>query len=1535
MESPSPSFASSRDAELERLNRLYRALIQVNQVIALALTRAELFERVCQVLVKHGGFSLAWVGWLEPLSRALEPVAQCGDDGYLASIRVYVDDRPEGQGPSGTAFREGRARISNDLFGDTSMAPWQDSIRRQGLRAAASFPLRFAGSVAGTLNVYSTEVGFFRDREIALLEEAATDLSVALDGQERERERRAAEESARRERLFSDAILESLPGILYLYDEEGRFLRWNQSFLQVSGYTAEELQRAHPLDFFLPEASGLAERRIKQVFSAGESSLEAAFVAKDGTRTPYFFTGRQISFEGKPCLVGVGIDISERVRAERELREAKEGLERTVLERTAEMQVALLRAESADRLKSAFLATMSHELRTPLNSIIGFTGVMLQGLAGPLNPEQQKQLGMVRLSARHLHELINDVLDLSKIEAGQMTVRFEPFDLRAALQRVTALLRPMAESKGLSLRLAELPALPELLTDPRRVDQILLNLVNNAVKFTDVGRVEVSAALMPAQGNAQARVRVSISDTGLGIGPADLKVLFQPFRQVDAGLTREHEGTGLGLAICWRLAGLLGGEIHVESALGRGSTFMVDFPVGQAGVRGDEPVDIVDRGQRAEPLPHHLPAHPAWPPGRHGKRWSARHRAGAALRSGDDPPRHPAAADGRLRGRPRAPPDRSPARHRDRRRHFVRDGGRSRARARGRLQRVPGEADRSGDVRRLAGVVRPPPPARHDAMKRVLIVDDKEDALYYLQVLLTGHGYQVETARHGAEALVLARKSPPELIVSDLLMPVMDGYTLLRHWRAEPRLTSIPFIVYTATYTEPEDERLALSLGADAFILKPAEPHAFLARIEQVERRVQVHVASAQPERGATPEVLALYSQTLIRKLEEKSLQLEEANRALKSENEGRRRLGETQRAILDALPAHVALIDPSSTILAVNGSWRRFAEANGLKSPAGCVGENYLRAVEKDLELDENRELARAAAAGIRGVLAGELDEFTSEYPCRTPAAALWFRMIVTPIHKHRREGAVVMHLDITERKHAEDELRESDERFRQLAENITDVIWISDLTHSRILYASPAYETVWGRTREELYRSADTWTDAIHPADVEALLGLRARTPKQPYDVIYRLLLPKGAVRWIRENGFPVRDGRGEIYRMAGVCRDITEYRRLEEQLRQAQKIDAIGQLTGGIAHDFNNLLSVILASASFLLEDLPEDDERRGDAGSIKEAAWRAATLTRQLLAFSRKQLLEPRVLNLNTVISGLASILRRMVGEDIAFKLDAAPDLGAVKADPSQLEQVLMNLVVNARDAMPSGGLLTLQTANAEFDQDYADTHFPIAPGRYVMFSVSDSGVGMSAEVKAHLFEPFFTTKEPGKGTGLGLSTSYGIIKQSGGYVWVYSELERGTVFKVYLPRVDEPPLPLGTPRPSGDTRGTETLLLVDDDDRVRAAAERILRARGYHVLSAPGAEHALALSLQHQGPIALLVSDLVMPGMSGPELAERVRLARPELAILFMSGFSDHAVFERALAEGAGFLQKPFTPETLAVRVRQLIDAAGSAPQRPA
>jgi two-component system, cell cycle sensor histidine kinase and response regulator CckA len=392
-------------------------------------------------------------------------------------------------------------------------------------------------------------------------------------------------------------------------------------------------------------------------------------------------------------------------------------------------------------------------------------------------------------------------------------------------------------------------------------------------------------------------------------------------------------------------------------------------------------------------------------------------------------------------------------------------------------------------------------------------------------------------------------------------------------------------------------------------------------------------------------------------------------------------------------------------------------------------------------------------------------------------------------------------------------------------------------------------------------------------------------------------------------------------------GIRRKTAEHAKagLEAQLRQAQRIEAIGRLSGGIAHDFNNLLSVILSSASFLLEDLDEADPRRADAKEIKEAGERAAALTRQLLAFSRKQVFEPTVIDLNVVFAGVEKMLRRLIGEDVTLVIEPGAGLGSVKADAGQIEQVLVNLVVNARDAMPGGGAISVRTSNEDLDQAYADAHATVAVGRYVMFSVGDAGIGMSAEVQQHLFEPFFTTKEKGKGTGLGLSTSYGIVKQSGGCIWVYSEPGHGTIFKVYLPRVADALEAPQQRRAPGGARGSETVLLLDDDEKVRSAAERILRYQGYAVLVARDVSEAVAIARHHAGAIHLMLSDVVMPGMSGLEVFEAVRKIRPEAAVLFMSGFSEHAVVEKALAGGANFLQKPFTPETLAGRVRDLLD----------
>jgi PAS domain S-box-containing protein len=569
----------AHEQEVARLSRLYAALSAINQTIVRASHQDHLLQGVCEVLV-GAGFRLAWVGWHDETQRRLVPVASAGDhDGYLATLDIATDERPAGQGPLGRAFRSGTAYVENDLLADPATAPWRDGVAAHQLLAGAAFPIRSDGVVRGLLAVYAGEAGFFQHREVALLAEAASDVSFALDNFAREQQKRQAEEEARAERRFSETLIESTPGILYLYDEDRRFLRWNRDFERVSGYSGAEIASMQPLDFFAPADQPLLASKIAEVFAEGSASVEAPFLTKDGTTIPYHFTGRLVPFEGRNCLVGMGVDISERKRAELALRELNDELELRVAQRTAELAAAVERAEAADRLKSAFLATMSHELRTPLNSIIGFTGILLQGLAGPLASEQHKQLGMVQKSARHLLELINDVLDLSKIEAGQLEVHRETFSIRESVTRVTGIIEPLAAAKQLALEVVVGAAVDELTSDRRRVEQILLNLLNNAVKFTDRGWVRLTAEVLANESGGDPVLRLQVADSGIGIAPRDMNALFQPFRQLDTGLSRQHEGTGLGLAICRRLTTLLGGTISAESEPHRGSTFTLVLPL--------------------------------------------------------------------------------------------------------------------------------------------------------------------------------------------------------------------------------------------------------------------------------------------------------------------------------------------------------------------------------------------------------------------------------------------------------------------------------------------------------------------------------------------------------------------------------------------------------------------------------------------------------------------------------------------------------------------------------------------------------------------------------------------------------------------------------------------------------------------------------------------------------------------------------------------------------------------------------------------
>lgn len=641
------------------------------------------------------------------------------------------------------------------------------------------------------------------------------------------------------------------------------------------------------------------------------------------------------------------------------------------------------------------------------------------------------------------------------------------------------------------------------------------------------------------------------------------------------------------------------------------------------------------------------------------------------------------------------------------------------------------------------------------------------------------------------------------------------------------------------------------------------------------------------------------------------------------------RHFADERAAILDSLPANLALVDEDGTILAVNERWRNYGVENEYHGNPEMIGQNYLSACGQATE--DATDETRMAEQGIRAVLDGSQEKFTMQYPCHSPEQQRWFEMIVTPVKARKRRSAVVMHFDITDRITADERARVYKARLERIVEQSPVGIMVE--RDGKPLLVNSGLARMIGYDSPDIILAQGDAMELFDPAEHERLSRYAAARQSGVFAPdVYRVVAKTqaGTPLTLEARAFPIGWDDGDA--ICSMFTDLTKQIADEEMIRQSDRLQAIGQLTGGVAHDFNNLLTVMLGNAEVLSDELQDQPDLKSLAEMIENAAARGSELTSRLLAFARKQPLEPKVLDVAQLIQGMDGLLRRALPENINIEFVRSGGLWKIEADPAQLEAALLNLAVNARDAMPDGGSLTVEVANAMLDDEYATAELDVIAGQYVVIVVSDTGHGVPAEVLPRLFEPFFTTKEVGKGSGLGLSMVFGFVKQSGGHIRVYSEVGKGSAIKMYFPRSL-----IITENNKADrverkkiTGGTESVLVVEDHDAVRNYVTAQLRWLGYHVLEACTGVEACEIMSQTL-EIDLLFTDVVMPGgMGGRELADAARRLRPTLKVLFTSGYTENSIVHHGrLDPGLKLLNKPYRREQLAAKVREVLDEDGA------
>jgi PAS domain S-box-containing protein len=619
-------------------------------------------------------------------------------------------------------------------------------------------------------------------------------------------------------------------------------------------------------------------------------------------------------------------------------------------------------------------------------------------------------------------------------------------------------------------------------------------------------------------------------------------------------------------------------------------------------------------------------------------------------------------------------------------------------------------------------------------------------------------------------------------------------------------------------------------------------------------------------------------------------------------------------RNMADTAPVMIWVTGPDKLFTFVNKTWLNFTG----RSMEQELGDGWASGIHPE-DVDRSYETFCAAFDARRSF----------QLECRLRRADGEYRSILcSGVPRFAPDGDFVGYIgsdiDITD--------LQSEERFRQLAENIDQVFWMLDLATNKVSYISPAFETVWGYSVSAIYQNRSWILDSVHPEDHARCQAFFEKVGSGSAEETYRIVRPDGAVRWIHDRAFVVRNPAGEPFRVAGIAEDITDRRELEEQLIQSNKMEAVGRLAGGVAHDFNNLLTIIGGYSQMLLETTPAGDVRRDRLEQILNASNRASILTKQLLAFSRREVTQPKLVNLNHLVTNLKAMLGRIIGEPITIETTLDPTVGMIKADPYQMEQVVMNLAINARDAMPKGGVFRIETGTTVAVRS-TNGESPADFRKRVRLTISDTGCGMEQSVLARAFEPFFTTKGIGKGTGLGLSTVYGIVRQNEGTIHVSSQKDRGTVFDLHFPLVAEGETQAAMPAEAKSRpRTSETILVAEDEPAVRGLVRETLRQLGYNVLEASDGYEALKVIEEHKAEIHLLLTDVIMPLMNGHELAVRLKAIRPDVKVVFMSGYTDDVLAFHGVSPEIDFIHKPFSAADLAKKLERVLSAAHSAGQ---